>query len=215
MKNILIIIFLWAFLLNNLYGQEPANKEYGNTAIQDSKQVEYKKNSFELSLDMPGLFFSSGFIESNVLHSVGIGFDYNFSEVISLGLHASFYYNHSKYTESAEEWKHQKINLSPVFKINLGRNQIFVPFLEASYTLSLGKWYCNYNELYTPNYIRHIVSGGIGVKLYASRWFKKTKYKNNFGIECCISKAFFLFDNSINIPLDDRSGIRGSIFYRF
>ena len=196
----------------------PVDTIYQNLSKQELEQVAYKRNKFTVMLDMPGLFISgkNSWVESNILQSVGGGFDYNFSEIISLGLHLSYFNNHTKYTESKEESHHQTLNFSPVFKVNLGRNQMLIPFLEASYTLSCGKWYCNYlEEFYTKNYVRHIISGGIGVKIYASRWFKKTKYKNNFGIEFCISKAFFLFDNSINVPLLERDGMRFSFFYRF
>ncbi|MDR3047557.1 MAG: hypothetical protein LBU51_08115 [Bacteroidales bacterium] len=104
-------------------------------------------------------------------------------------------------------------------KLHLGRNQWVVPFLEASYIFSYGKYYSNfeypYSENYTEHYIRHIISGGIGLKIYASRWLKKTKYKNNFGIETSFSKALLLFDNTLIVPLLDRSSYRLSFFYRF
>ena len=220
MKKGFIINFLLFFLLYNVLGQETMNTEYQYKTVseQELEQVKFKKNRFTIQLDLPGFEFSIGdnkWYETNIFKSVAMGFDYNFSEIISLGFYASYLNDYTRYIESKIEWKHQTLNFAPIFKVNLGKNQMIIPFLTASYTFSLGKWYCNYEENYTPNYVRHIISGGIGLKIYASRWFKKTKYKNNFGIECSFSKAFFLFDNSIYVPLIDRITEKYSFFYKF
>jgi hypothetical protein len=218
MKNISLIIFLWVLIFCSVFGQESVNAVYENFDKQVYENVEYKKNRFTVLLDFPSLAFASRKfgVTTNVLQGMSTGFDYNFSEILSLGLREAFYISHIKYFEANEEEKLQALYLTPVFKVNLGKNQMFVPFLEASYTFSAGKYYCTYADNYTKNYIRHILSGGVGIKMYASRWFKKTKYKNNFGIELCFSKALFLFDNSINVPvLMDRSNGRLSFFYKF
>jgi len=217
MKKILFIIFLWVIIFINVSAQKSVVNEYKSVIEQGDESIVYKKNRFTVLLDFPSLFFSGGdsTIKTNVFNGIGAGIDYNFSEMMSLGMYISFYYDHTIFLETKEEEKHQTLNFAPVFKVNLGKNQMIVPFLEASYIFSIGKRYCSYEEKYTKNYLRHILSGGVGLKIYASRWFKKTKYKNNFGIESCISKAIFLFDNSINVPLNERFGMRVSFFYKF
>lgn len=218
MKNIFLITLLWILILPHISGQETDTTGYENFMGQETKKVEYKKNRFSILLDLPGFDISWGDLKdfnTNAIKSVGAGFDYNFSEIISLGLHVLYNYDHITFLETKEEEKHQALAITPVLKLNLGRNQIFVPFLEVSYTASIGRWYCNYEDNYTTNYVRHIIHGGVGVKLYASRWFKKTKYKNNFGIDFCMSKSLFLFDNSVNVPLFERTQTRISFFYRF
>ena len=191
--------------------------EYKNVSEQELEQAKFKKNRFTILLDFPSLAFFSGDwgFKTNAFKGIGTGFDYHFSEIISLGLHVSYFYTNTTYLKTDEKEIHRTLDFAPVFKVNLGRNQMVVPFLEASYMISIGKFYNNMEEITTTNYVRHIISGGIGLKIYASRWFKKTKYKNNFGIELCFSKALLLLDNSINVPLLERDVQRLSFFYRF
>jgi len=217
MKNISLSIFIMFFVLHSLFGQEPINTEYKNVSEHELEQAKFRKNRFTILLDFPSLAFFSGDwgFKTNAFKGIGTGFDYNFSEIMSLGLHVSYYNDHTKYTETKEESWFQTLDFAPVFKVNLGRNQMIVPFFEISYMLSFGKYDCNFEENYTKNYMRHIINGAFGFKIYASRWFKKTKYKNNFGIELCYAKTLFLFDNTINVPLLERDGARCSFFYRF
>jgi hypothetical protein len=212
-----IVFILLILIFSSLFGQEVVNTEYDSLLEQDKKQTGYKKNKFTILLDFPSLAFFGGDwgFKTNAFKGIGIGFDYNFSEIISLGLHASYFYTHTTYLETDEKEIHRTLDFAPILKVNLGRNQIVVPFLEASYMLSIGKFYNNIEEISTTNYVRHTISGGIGLKIYASRWFKKTKYKNNFGIELCFSKALLLFDNSSNVPLLERDMQRLSFFYKF
>ena len=219
MKNKFLIIFLCLFILHNLSGQEPVNTEY-EQLVRKELEVEnakFKQNRFTVLLDIPSLAFYKGDwgFKTNSFKGIGTGFDYHFSEIMSLGLHFSFIYDHTIYTDTKDEEKLQTLNFTPVFKLNLGRNQIAVPFFKVFYTFSLGKVYYSYEENYTPNYMRHIIGGGVGLKIYASRWFKKTKYKNNFGIELGLSKALFFFDNSVKVDLIEREGAYASFFYRF
>lgn len=198
--------------------QKSSSFESENFAKEKSEQNVYKKNRFTVLVNFPSFEFYWGDLKdfkTNTFKGIGAGFDYNFSEILHLGLHISFYNNHTKYFEPEEEEKQQTFYFAPVFKINLGKNQAVVPFIETSYTMGIGKCYYSFEEEYTKNFVRHIISGGIGLKIYASRWFKKTRYNNNFGIELCYSKALFLFDNSINVPLTDSEGARLSFFYRF
>jgi len=213
MKNTSITLFLWLLILPNILAQEYVNYEFQNKNETDQGESQFKKNRFTVLLGFPTLGLSNA--NTNVFQGIGTEFDYNFSEIMSLGLHISFYNEHITNLDEKKEEKHQTLNFAPVFKLNFGKNQVFVPFLKASYILSIGKRYCSYEENYTPNYMRHIISGGVGLKIYASRWFKKTKCKNNFGMELCFSKALFLFDNSINVPLNEREGFALSFFYRF
>jgi hypothetical protein len=217
MKRESIIFILLILILSSLFGQESVNTEHESLLGQDKKQTEYKKNKFTILLDFPSLAFFGGDwgFKTNAFKGIGTGFDYHFSEIISLGLHASYFYSSTTYLETDEKEIHRTIDIAPMFKVNLGRNQIVIPFLEASYMLSIGNFYNNMEKISTTNYVRHIISGGIGLKIYASRWFKKTKYKNNFGIELCFSKALLLLDNSINVPLLERDVERISFFYRF
>jgi len=216
MKIFSFTIIFGLLIPYDIFGQEPINYEFEDKTEQKIEQVEYKKNRFSILLDLPSLKFyskNSG-INSNI-KGIGMGFDYNFSEIISFGLHLSYLYTNTTDLETDGKLTHRTLDFAPVFKINLGRNQMVVPFLEASYTLSIGKYTNTMEDIYNENYVRHVISGGVGLRLYASRWFKKTKYKNSFGIDFCISKALFLFDNSINVPLLERSGYRISFFYRF
>ena len=218
MKNIFLTIFLLLCVLPNLSAQEQIDTVFQNLPKHKNEQIEYKRNRFTVMLDFPELYFTFGknkSVKSNWLQSVGVEFDYNFSEIISLGLRVSYFNDHTKSTETDEEYKRQKINIAPVCRVNLGKNHMVVPFIEASYMLSFGKYDCNFEDNYTKNYIRHVISGGVGLKLYASKWFKKTKYKNNFGIEVRYTKALFLFDNSVNVSFGEREGMGLSFFYRF
>ena len=132
-----------------------------------------------------------------------------------MGIFVSFIYDHTKISETQEKEISQALDFAPVFKVNLGKNQMVVPFLEVSYTCRVGKEYSDFEDNYTKNYVRHSIGGGVGLKVYASKWFKKTKYKNNFGIEICYTKAFLLFDNSINVSVAERNGVRTTLFYKF
>jgi len=218
MKNTAFVIFLWILIFHNVSGQEPVNVKYENLSGQQYEKSEYKQNRFTVYL-FPSFYFSAGKLKTftvNPFLGMGAEFDYNFSEIISLGLRMLYTSLHVKAIGTSDEAKFFAMDFTPVFKVHLGKNRMIVPFLETSYTCRVGKQHYNYIEEYTPKFVQHIISGGIGVKIYASRWFKKTKYKNNFGIECSISKAFFVFDNT---TINDNSSGRGneflSIFYKF
>jgi regulation of enolase protein 1 (concanavalin A-like superfamily) len=79
-------------MLHNVWGQDPVNMEYKNVNVSEQElgQAKSKKNKFTVLFDMPGMMFVAGknkWMETNILHTLGARFDYNFSEIMSLGLY--------------------------------------------------------------------------------------------------------------------------------
>jgi len=220
MKKVSFTFFLCVFILFDVFAQEPIDTEPKIITEQASVDNLFKKKKFTVELSPPSLFWGKrldiiGVKKINLFQGLKGSFYYNFTEIISLGLTVSFTTLKVLFVDNTES-RHLTLNFSPSVKVNLGKNQMFVPFVEASYVFSKGKYDDdNAEDYYTNKYLRHIINGAIGVDIYASRWFKKTKYKNNFGITLAFSNAIFLFDNSINVPLTDRSGGKSAIFYKF
>lgn len=213
MKKKLIIGILFIILIvNHIYGQ------------QESPNKDLRMRRFTLFVEIPGIFIYKIVDDSkeihwdtNMLKSLGTAFEYNFSENLSAGLQVSFIKNHTKYEEEETkiEERQRSINFGPMLKLHLGRNQMFVPYLELSYLFCLGAYDIRENnDILAENYQRHVFSGGVGFKLYASRWFKKTKEKNNFGIDIGVSKSFLIYNNSQYAPLIERGAVHFSLFYK-
>lgn len=203
----------------SVFGQEPLNIEQKITSEQSSVDNLFKKNKFTVVLYSPGFVVAkhlerAGIKKISPFTGVKAGFYYNFSEIISIGFFASFSNSKVLYVNNAEI-REKSLNFYPSFKVNLGKNQMFVPFIEASYICSIGNYYNDLDEeFHTKNYVAHVITGAIGVDIYASRWFKKTKYKNNFGITLYWSRPLLYFDNAINVPTFQGEA-SFAIFYRF
>jgi hypothetical protein len=212
---IFILVSIDALGQDNITGQERRN----NNDLSEANLVteKYSNKRFTLLLAFPGLSFGKqpDIKKYNHFQCVGVKFDYNFTEIISLGFNLDFGYGNYLFLDDSKTHI-RVINFGPVFTTHMGKNQMIVPYLEIAYILSVGNYFCSSTEeYYTNKYLRHKLNGGVGINIYASRWFKKIKYKNNFGIILGFSKALFLFDNSINVPILDRFGGNFSFFYKF